>query len=162
MTTYTNVSHPSPRSTGVLSSLGELNGFNFGRTSMTDTPRDPHNAQDNDSDVDTHETPYASPDPHEIRGLVVDAANNTSRLITVRVSIAISCFLFHQPLPKFFIETSAMLHTPEIAKNAIVCTAVHNCLETIPERTVLPTQYMAPKGSSWRAKRRTMEVSLLK
>ncbi|KAJ6593191.1 hypothetical protein B0H19DRAFT_1089330 [Mycena capillaripes] len=144
MTTFTNVSHPSPRSNSVLSSLGELNGFNFGPTSMADAPRDPHDARYVNSDVDTHETGYASPDPREIHGLVNDAASNTTRLIT------------------FFIETSVMLHTPEVAKNANVCAAVHSCLETIPESTVPPTQYIPPKGSSWRTKRRALEVSLLK
>ncbi|KAF7362477.1 hypothetical protein MVEN_00595400 [Mycena venus] len=76
------------------------------------------------------------PDPREIHGLVNDATSHTSRLIA------------------FFIEISAMLHTPEIAKNANVCAAVHNCLETIPGVTEMPTKYMPPEDSSWRTKRR--------
>ncbi|KAJ7252424.1 hypothetical protein B0H12DRAFT_619609 [Mycena haematopus] len=62
----------------------------------------------------------------------------------------------------FFIEISAILQTPEIAKNANVCTAVHNCLERIPATTEMPTDYVPPEESSWRMKRRELEESLLK
>ncbi|KAJ6488257.1 hypothetical protein C8R47DRAFT_1127112 [Mycena vitilis] len=134
--------HSSPRSDGVLSSLGEL-GFRFGPTTATDGPLDPHDAEDDDSNVDTHEPGYTL-DQREIHGLVDDATSHTSRLMT------------------FFIQTSAMLHAPEIAKNANVCAAVHSCLETIPETAVTPTEYVPPRESSWRAKRRALEVSLLK
>ncbi|KAJ7744691.1 hypothetical protein B0H16DRAFT_1693193 [Mycena metata] len=145
MSRSSNPFHRSARSDDELSSLGELNGFNFGPTTTTDAPPDLHDVHDESCcDVETCEHAYPSPDPHEIYGLVNDATSHTSRLIT------------------FFIETSAMLHTPEVAKNANVCAAVHNCLKTIPGTTATPTEYMPPRESSWRTKRRALEVSLLK
>ncbi|KAJ7935384.1 hypothetical protein B0H13DRAFT_525672 [Mycena leptocephala] len=144
MSTSTSGFHPSPPSDDELSSLAELNGFNFARTSTTDAPRDPPDAEDHDFDVDTHESVYAPPSPREIHGLVNDATSHTSRLIA------------------FFIETSAMLHTPEVAKNANVCAAVHNCLQSIPGSAAMPTEYVPPEESSWRTKRRALEESLLK
>ncbi|KAJ6534035.1 hypothetical protein DFH09DRAFT_123668 [Mycena vulgaris] len=135
-------SHTSPESDDELSSLGELGTFTFGPTS--DAPRDPHDAED-DCDVDTHGSAYAPPKPRDIIGLVDDATSHTSRLIT------------------FFIEVSAMLHTPEVAKNANLCAAVHSCLKTIPGTAVAPmTDYVPPEESSWRRRRRALEESLLK
>ncbi|KAJ7750123.1 hypothetical protein DFH07DRAFT_828266 [Mycena maculata] len=146
----TGSSHPfreSNRTSGSdeLSSLDELNNFGFEPT--TDAPRDPHDAPDDACDVethDTHESTYASPDAREIHGLVHDATSHTNRLIT------------------FFIETSAMLHTPEVAKNANLCAAVHNCLNAIPATAVPPTEYLPPEESSWRTRRRALEESLVK
>ncbi|KAJ7496595.1 hypothetical protein FB451DRAFT_1208180 [Mycena latifolia] len=138
--------HPSG-SDGELSSLGELNTFTFAPTDVptTDAPRDAHDAEDDHCDVDTHESAYTSPDPRDLHGLVNDATSHTSRLIA------------------FFIEVSAMLHTPEVAKNANLCAAVHNCLKTIPGTAVPPvTDYVPPEESSWRMKRRAMEESLVK
>ncbi|KAJ7188984.1 hypothetical protein C8R46DRAFT_1056339 [Mycena filopes] len=142
MSKSSNPFRQSARSDDELSSLGELDdGFNFGpTTATTDAPRHEYH----DDEDDEHAPAYASPDPREIYGLVDDATSHTSRLIT------------------FFIETSAMLHTPEVAKNANVCAAVHTCLKAIPGTTVPPTEYVPPKESSWRTKRRALEVSLLK
>ncbi|KAJ7125404.1 hypothetical protein C8R44DRAFT_783028 [Mycena epipterygia] len=135
--------HPSSGSDGELSSLGEFNTFNFGPT--MDRPPDLNDAEDDECDVDTHESAYASPDPRDIRELVHDATSHTSQLIT------------------FFIETSAMLHTPEVAQNANLCAAVHNCLKKIPGAAVTPvTEYIPPEDSSWRTRRRALEESLLK
>ncbi|KAJ7133720.1 hypothetical protein C8R43DRAFT_1022870 [Mycena crocata] len=130
-----------------LSSLGEF-VFNFAPTmtdKTTDAPRDErHDAQNDDCDVDAHETIYSHPDPHEILGLVQAATSHTTRLAA------------------FFIETSAMLHTPEVAKNANLCRRVRTCLEDIPGTATTPTDYVPPEESSWRIKRRALEVSLLK
>ncbi|KAJ7478614.1 hypothetical protein B0H11DRAFT_2281017 [Mycena galericulata] len=140
--------HLSSGSDAELSSLGELNIFG----PPPNAPRDPHDAEDEVEDEDacdvdthdTHESAYASSGPREVHGLVDDATSHTSRLIT------------------FFIETSAMMHTPELAKNASLCAAVHNCLKAIPGATIPPTEYVPPEDSSWRMKRRALEESLLK
>jgi len=136
--------HHSPRSDDELSSLGELDGLNFGPSTTTDAPQDPRDAEDNDCDVDTQESVYAPPDPREIHALVNEATSHTTRLIA------------------FFIEVAAMMNTPEVAKNANVCGAVHHCLETIPGTIEMPTEYVPPEESSWRTKRQALEVSLLK
>ncbi|KAJ7799956.1 hypothetical protein B0H14DRAFT_1698179 [Mycena olivaceomarginata] len=137
--------HSPSRSDDELSSLGELDGLNFGPSTTTDAPQDPRDAEDNDrDDLDTHESVYTSPDPREIHGLVNDAMGQTGRLIA------------------FFIEVSAMWRTPEIAKNANVCIAVRSFLEAIPGTTEIPTEYVPPRESSWRTKRQALEVSLLK
>ncbi|KAJ7672108.1 hypothetical protein B0H17DRAFT_1084481 [Mycena rosella] len=128
-----------------LSSLG-INTFTFAPTTDdAQPPRDPHDAQDDDCDVDTHESTYEPSDQRDIHGLVDDATSHTSRLIT------------------FFMEVSAMLHTPEVAKNANLCAAMHSCLTTIPGTAVTPvTDYVPPEESSWRQRRRALEESLLK
>ncbi|KAF8161765.1 hypothetical protein K438DRAFT_1859406 [Mycena galopus ATCC 62051] len=139
---YLPTYHDSPPSETELSSLGELFGPT---TAATDALEDLHDAdEDNDFDDDVHESLYAAEPPPEIPGLVHHAMSYTSRLVA------------------FFIEISATLNTPDIAKNANVCTAVHNCLESIPETTAIPTEYVPPQESSWRTKRRELEASLIK
>lgn len=77
--------HSPSRSDDELSSLGELDGLNFGPSTTTDAPQDPRDAEDNHEgdDLDTHESVYSSPDPREIHGLVNDATGQTGRLIAV-------------------------------------------------------------------------------
>ncbi|KAJ6497413.1 hypothetical protein C8R45DRAFT_982828 [Mycena sanguinolenta] len=141
--------HGSPPSETELSSLG-VEGFGFGRSTTTGALQDPPDAEDHERDdhdldeADEPESLYAAPKTPEIYGLVNDATSYTSQLVA------------------FFIEIAATLQAPELAKNANVCTAVHNCLERIPAATEMPTDYVPPQESSWRIKRGELEESLLK
>ncbi|KAJ7647882.1 hypothetical protein FB45DRAFT_894671 [Roridomyces roridus] len=83
-------------------------------------------------------------DPRQLRLLVEQATSHTPDLIAL------------------WIQQSAMMQTPETAKNANLCRDVHNCLKAIPEATVPPTTYTPSEESKWRIRRREVGESLVK
>ncbi|KAJ7286893.1 hypothetical protein C8J57DRAFT_1282281 [Mycena rebaudengoi] len=127
-----------------LSSLAGLN-LNF-PAPPTHLPPDADTTNTAHTTRESQPSAYASSGatPDEIYALIHDATRQTDQLIT------------------FFIETSAMLHTPAVAQNADLCMQMHNCLATIPATALTPGDRTPPQESSWARKRRALEENLRK